>query len=147
MPPLQSVAQYGVWAERICDVYSGTRFLPSSTKHLTISGKDECKSKAVSINKLKNAFKFVKMSSDSETEQTNYGNESLASFEEEIEGLAGAVGAAAIDDEAEIDRPYMGEPLADENWLRNYRHRREEERQRNEVLVRRLNGTLPVESW
>ena len=52
------------------------------------------------------------MSSDSEPERINSENESLADFEEEIEGLAVAVGAAAIDDDAEIDRPYMGEP-----WL------------------------------
>ena len=87
------------------------------------------------------------MSSDLEPEQINSENESLTDFEEEIEGLAVAVGAAAIDDDAEIDRPYMGEPLADENWLRNYNHQREEDRQRNEMLVRRLNGTFPVESW
>ena len=87
------------------------------------------------------------MSSDSETEQHNSGDESLANFEEEIEGLAGAVGAVDIDEDAEIDRPYMGEPLADENWLRNYNNRREEERQRNEMLTRRLNGTSPVDSW
>ena len=87
------------------------------------------------------------MSSDSETEQYNSGNESLANFEEEIEGLAGAVGAVAIDQDAKIDRPYMGEPLADENWLRNYNNRREEERQRNEMLMRQLSGTSPVESW
>ena len=50
------------------------------------------------------------MSSDSETEQHNSGDESMANFEEEIEGLAGAVGAVDIDEDAEIHRPYMGEP-------------------------------------
>ena len=59
-----------------------------------------------------NAINFFKMSSDLEPEQINSENESLTDFEEEIEGLAVDVGAAAIDDNAEIDRPYMGEP-----WL------------------------------
>ena len=45
------------------------------------------------------------MSTDSKAEQNNSGSESFTDFEEEIEGLVGAV---AIDDDAEIDRPYMG---------------------------------------
>ena len=93
-----------------------------------------------------NAINLIKMNSDSE--ENNSGNESLANFEEETEGLAVDVGAAAIDnDEAEFDRPYMGEPLADEIWLRNYNDERGEERQRQEMLLRRLDGTFPVESW
>ena len=44
------------------------------------------------------------------------------------------LGAVAIDDDAKIDRPYMGEPLAIENWLRDSKNRREEEGQQNEVL-------------
>ena len=71
------------------------------------------------------------MSTDSKAEQINSGSESFTDFEEEIEGLVGAV---AIDDDAEIDRPYMGEPLAVENWLRDCNNRREEEGQQNEVL-------------
>ena len=60
----------------------------------------------------------------------NSGNERLANFKEEIECLAGAVGATAIDnDGAEIGRLYMGEALADKNWSRNYNNWREEQRQ------------------
>ncbi len=87
------------------------------------------------------------MSSDSEPEQNSSGSESFTDLEEEIEGL---VGAAVMDDNAkipEINRPYMGEPLADENWLRDYNSRREKEKQPNEVLLRRLYGTFSVESW
>lgn len=59
------------------------------------------------------------MSSDSELEQSNSGNEGLANFEGEIEGLAGAVGAAVPYDDAQIDRlglgrTCVGEPLADD---------------------------------
>ena len=71
------------------------------------------------------------MSTDSKAEQINSGSESFTDFEEEIEGLVGAV---AIDDDAEIDRPYMGEPLAIKKWLRDSNNRREEEGQQNEVL-------------
>ncbi len=71
------------------------------------------------------------MSIDSEPEQNNSGIESFTDYEEEIEGLLGAV---AIDDDAEIKRSYMGEPLANENWLRDFNNRNEEEGQPNEVL-------------
>ena len=103
--------------------------------------------KAVRAKQYQNALNFVKMSSDSEPEQNSSGSESFTDFEEEIEGL---VDAAVIDDKAEIpdiDRPYMGEPLANKNWLRDYNSRREEEKHQNEVLLRRLDGTFSVESW
>lgn len=55
------------------------------------------------------------MNSDSEPEQNNSGSERFTDFEKEIKRLVGAV---AIDDDAEIDGTYMGEPLADEHWLK-----------------------------
>ena len=80
------------------------------------------------------------MSSDSEENDSE--TESVVDFEEEIEELAVAVGAAAIDSDA-YDRPYMGEPLADENYNRE----RDEANKSEEMRRRRLNGTFPVQSW
>ena len=84
------------------------------------------------------------MSSDSEENDSE--TESVVDFEEEIEELAVAVGAAAIDTDV-YDRPQMGEPLADEKWFENYNRQRDEENKSEEMLRRRLNGTFPVESW
>ncbi len=47
--------------------------------------------------------------------------------------LVDAVGAAT-QDEAEIDKLYMAEPLTDGHCLKNYTSQRGEERQRNEVI-------------
>ena len=44
-------------------------------------------------------------------------------------------------------RPYMDEPLADEEWLEVYYQERREEGERLERLGRRLDGTEPVGSW
>ena len=66
----------------------------------------------------------------------------MSEFEEEVKELAVSVGAASIDNDEYINRPYMGEPLADENWLRYYNRQRAEERERNERLISRLNGTF-----
>ena len=86
------------------------------------------------------------MSSESDRSEVN-GSDST-DYEQEVEGLAVAAAnlviAAGGD---EVDRPYAGEPRADEDWLRNYRRRRNEERERREMLARRLNGTIPVNDW
>ena len=88
------------------------------------------------------------MSSDSETDQSRSENASLSNFEEEDEEPEFVVreGAARSNND-DIDRPYTGEPMADANWVRQYYNRREEERQRNEILSMRLSGYLTIQSW
>ena len=41
----------------------------------------------------------------------------------------------------------MGEPLADDAWLANYNAERLAEKERNDKLVRRLNGTEVLNEW
>ncbi|XP_065068882.1 uncharacterized protein LOC135694120 [Rhopilema esculentum] len=43
--------------------------------------------------------------------------------------------------------PYMDEPLADDEWIKNYNRERREEEQQIEKLNRRLNGTEPLATW
>ncbi|XP_065062191.1 uncharacterized protein LOC135689016 [Rhopilema esculentum] len=88
------------------------------------------------------------MSSDSETDQSRSENASLSKFEEEDEELEFVVreGAARSNDD-DMDRPYTGEPMADANWVQQYYNRREEERQRNEILSMRLSSYLTTQSW
>ncbi len=42
---------------------------------------------------------------------------------------------------------YSDEPIADENWLRDYHRRQQEDEQRMNELEIRLNGGNPVTSW
>ncbi len=97
----------------MCDAYSRRMFCFVHKSH-NIYRRDKRKSKGSVCKQYQNALNFVKMSSDSEPEQNSSGSESFTDFEEEIEGL---VGAAVIDENAEvseIDKLYMGEPLANE---------------------------------
>ena len=47
----------------------------------------------------------------------------------------------------EVDRPFYSEPCADEGCLRNYSRQKNEERERQEMLARRLNGTISLNDW
>ena len=42
---------------------------------------------------------------------------------------------------------YAGEPLADEEWLKWYEKEEEKNRELEQALQGRLNGTVQVESW
>ena len=57
-----------------------------------------------------------------------------------------AAAAMASQDE-DYGEPYMGEPLADDAWLANYNAERLAEKERNDKLVRRLNGTEVLNEW
>eukprot|EP00795_Rhopilema_esculentum_P015952 gene15952-7282_t len=61
-------------------------------------------------------------------------------------GDVGAAAAMASQDE-DYGEPYMGEPLADHAWLANYNAERLAEKERNDKLVRRLNGTEVLNEW
>ena len=47
----------------------------------------------------------------------------------------------------DLVRPYMDEPLADNEWLEAYYQKRREDGEQLERLGRRLDGTEPVGSW
>ena len=55
--------------------------------------------------------------------------------------------ATGRNDDREFVGPYMGEPLADEEWLQNYNRERREEGERLDRLGRRLDGTEPLNEW
>ncbi len=85
--------------------------------------------------------------SESESSSENGYRSDISHFSLDIEDPEEArdVGAAAaIEDYGE---PYMGEPLADEEWLANYNEEQRAERVRNERLERRLNGTEVLNEW
>ena len=42
---------------------------------------------------------------------------------------------------------YMDEPLADEEWLKNYRQQQEEKNRQEEVLKKRLAGETRTGDW
>ena len=55
--------------------------------------------------------------------------------------------AAGGNDGLDFAGPYVGEPLADEEWLQNYNRERREEEDRQERLIRCLDGTEPLNAW
>ena len=100
----------------------------------------------VTANSFKTHSKSRKMSSESDRSPVNSSETDSPDYEQEVEGLAVAAGNLVVAGD-EVDRPYAGEPRADEDWLRNYRRRRNEERERREILARRLNGTISLNDW
>ncbi len=48
---------------------------------------------------------------------------------------------------SDVEDPYADDPIADEEWMENYRRERQVELRRNEELENRLNGTSEVNSW
>eukprot|EP00795_Rhopilema_esculentum_P003606 gene3606-13025_t len=88
------------------------------------------------------------MSSDSETDQAVLKTRVKVTFEEEDEEPEFVVreGRAHSNDD-DIDRPYTGEPMVEANWVPQYYNGREEERQRNEILLMRLSCYLTIQSW
>lgn len=57
-----------------------------------------------------------------------------------------ATGGNESGDEGAVG-PYADEPLADQEWLEEYRKKREEKEQRLSKLRDRLDGTVGVSSW
>ena len=43
--------------------------------------------------------------------------------------------------------PYLNEPLADEEWTRDYNKRQEEKKERDKMLHRRLESVEATEKW
>lgn len=54
---------------------------------------------------------------------------------------------AQTTDEIHGFEPYTAEPLADENWLEQYKKRREEKQQLQERLKDRLSGKETISNW
>ena len=44
-------------------------------------------------------------------------------------------------------KPFMDEPLADEEWLARYRQREEENKKLESELKKRLENCVPVKEW
>ncbi|CAB4001060.1 Hypothetical predicted protein [Paramuricea clavata] len=44
-------------------------------------------------------------------------------------------------------QPYQGEPIADPAWIAQYNEERRAEEERRQLLMSRLNGTVPVSNW
>ena len=51
------------------------------------------------------------------------------------------------DDDEDDDNPYSGEPLADEEWLRNYNLRRARAQEQESFLNQRLDGSAAASAW
>lgn len=43
--------------------------------------------------------------------------------------------------------PYSNEPLADDEWLKEYYKERQRIEERNKQLQDRLDGVVPIDSW
>ena len=102
------------------------------------------------------------MSSDSECGDSREENSDFeVDFDAEVDLLEEgkqSEGAGAIanksrtsvlydDDDEDDDNPYSGEPLADEEWLRNYNMRRARAQEKESLLNERLNGSAAASSW
>ena len=87
---------------------------------------------------------FTEMSSIedslSETESSQFGSENEKI---KIEGTDGASNRFE-DDSLE---PYADEPLADEEWLENYRREQAENAELEKELTKRLNNSVRVADW
>ena len=44
-------------------------------------------------------------------------------------------------------QPYQDEPIADPAWIAQYNEERRAEEERRQLLMSRLNGTIPVSDW
>lgn len=85
--------------------------------------------------------------SGTESEQTDESSQDeFESIEVEVTdgGDVGASHAAYEDDSFE---PYTDEPLADEDWLANYRKEQEEKTELEENLTKRLDNRVRVGNW
>ena len=101
------------------------------------------------------------MSSDSDhatsgAEQSDFG----ADFDVEVdhsleenrpegaEAIMGQLWTTLPYDEADDeDIPYSGEPVADEEWLRNYNLRRARAQEQESILNERLEGSAAASVW
>lgn len=90
----------------------------------------------------------VKMSS-SESEYYESDQETFSEVEDEVE--VDGIGDHREDLDvlaANIDRlAYSDEPLADEEWIKNYEQQEKETAELEEQLVKRLNGSNPTSEW
>ena len=87
---------------------------------------------------------FTEMSSIedslSETESSQFGSE-----DEKIE-IEGTDGASNRFEDDSLE-PYADEPLADEEWLENYRREQAENEELEKELTKRLNNSVRVADW
>lgn len=64
----------------------------------------------------------------------------------EVEGETYTNPELAIEDD-HIVRPYEGEPIADEEWIAQYRARKIAKEERLEIFGNRLKGLETLDSW
>ena len=76
--------------------------------------------------------------SETESSQFGSGDEKI-----EIEGTDGASNRF----EGDSLEPYADEPLADEEWLKNYRWEQAENEELEKELTKRLNNSVRVADW
>ncbi|CAH3145123.1 unnamed protein product [Porites lobata] len=76
----------------------------------------------------------------SETESSQFGSE-----DEKIE-IEGTDGASNRFEDDSLE-PYADEPLADEEWLENYRREQAENAELEKELTKRLNNSVRVADW
>ena len=76
----------------------------------------------------------------SETESSQFGSE-----DEKIE-IEGTDGASNRFEDDSLE-PYADEPLADEEWVENYRREQAENEELEKELTKRLNNSVRVADW
>lgn len=64
----------------------------------------------------------------------------------EIDENTGEAQSSSVDQEQDIG-PYVNEPVADEDWLANYREKKESYDERLKELQRRLDGSEELTKW
>ena len=85
--------------------------------------------------------------SASETESDRYSSEEEYQIEVEASDCVSQLDESPTRAISNSLEPYADEPLADEEWLANYRKENEEKDQVENELKRRLENSVCVEEW
>ena len=126
-----------------CDVVSGT--LDAVPPVFTINERAyrSC------VHRIRTNSAMSSMESASETESDQYSSEN-EDYQIEVEANDCVLELDESATRATSDhslKPYVDEPLADEEWLANYRKENEEKDQLENELKRRLENSVRVEVW
>ena len=77
---------------------------------------------------------------------TSYHRRNNDVEQEEETADAGDESSSGEEDDFD-DYAYDGEPLADQEWIDNYRRERVQHQREMEMFQRRLNGSEPLHAW
>eukprot|EP00795_Rhopilema_esculentum_P007280 gene7280-biopygen641 len=89
--------------------------------------------------------------SDSESSQKSSENSSLSNYDEEVEymDISGPTTTSKTNHFSDPDwvEPYADEPLADEEWLRNYLAKKVSDQKRYHEFEQRLKLAISLDQW